>query len=841
MARKQINIRAGFDLAAFSTSQQNLIRGLRKTASQFKQIGKEMSMSITAPLVAMGGLAVKTFAEFEQSMAKVNAVSGATATQFKALNQLAKDLGASTRFTATEVADLMLNYSKLGFSASEIEAMTGATLNLALATGEDLAKSAEVAGSTLRAFGLDADQMLRVTDVMAKSFSSSALDLDRFSESMKYVAPVAAAAGISLEEASAMLSILANNGIKGSQAGTSLRRIITDLGSTGGNVAGAIGNLANKGLTLGNAMDEVGRTAQTALIVLGNGVNQIKPLTTEYENVTDAAKDMAGIMDDTLQGSMLALKSKIEAVAISFGEGMAPAIGKVAEKIGALADWFKNLSPQVQDFILIVAGLAAAIGPLVYGIGLLTSAMAMLALPMAPYIILFAAITAAAVALGVAMAHTSKVFPHVEASIKTMKTSYEKLGEQIGKINDLKKQGVLASGEAIKANIAETRSVLAKTAADVKGAYEKRQALLDELKSRKELHKGKMFTFGTGTTAMTNVVETKKTQESINQLNIEISAAQQQMIAAGQATKDLELQLQSLGKVDLAPVGDKIGKVGKEIKKLGIDLAKGIAASDLQSPAIDAIQKGLKSKGLTFDEPIKIPLEIDIKPIEITQELFDQQAIAAAKRQAADLGEEMGDALSSGLKALATETLISLGEFLGDSLTSKTMMNDQLKNTEEHYDNLIKAAKKNGEDIAKLEQEKADMVAKIQESFTFENRVEDFGRGLLDSIGKFMSQFGEAMIAIGIGQVMLDVAIKSFNPALAIIGGIALVAAGAAISNLSKKGISEGGSGGSSFSGGSGFSSMSGIGANMQPIVLDTRISGRDMIITQGRESQFRR
>jgi archaellum component FlaC len=793
MARKQINIRAGFDLAAFSTSQQNLIRGLRKTASQFKQIGKEMSMSITAPLVAMGGLAVKTFAEFEQSMAKVNAVSGATATQFKALNQLAKDLGASTRFTATEVADLMLNYSKLGFSASEIEAMTGATLNLALATGEDLAKSAEVAGSTLRAFGLDADQMLRVTDVMAKSFSSSALDLDRFSESMKYVAPVAAAAGISLEEASAMLSILANNGIKGSQAGTSLRRIITDLGSTGGNVAGAIGNLANKGLTLGNAMDEVGRTAQTALIVLGNGVNQIKPLTTEYENVTDAAKDMAGIMDDTLQGSMLALKSKIEAVAISFGEGMAPAIGKVAEKIGALADWFKNLSPQVQDFILIVAGLAAAIGPLVYGIGLLTSAMAMLALPMAPYIILFAAITAAAVALGVAMAHTSKVFPHVEASIKTMKTSYEKLGEQIGKINDLKKQGVLASGEAIKANIAETRSVLAKTAADVKGAYEKRQALLDELKSRKELHKGKMFTFGTGTTAMTNVVETKKTQESINQLNIEISAAQQQMIAAGQATKDLELQLQGLENVDLAPLGDKIGTVGKEIKQLGIDFKEGIAASDLQSPAIDAIQKGLKSKGLTFDEPIKIPLEIDIKPIELPQELFDQQAAAAARRQAADLGEEMGDALSSGLKALATEGLTQFGEFLGNVISGGDMT------------------------------------------------IKDFGKGLLDSIGKFMGQFGEAMIAMGIAQVMLDVALKTFNPALAIIGGVALVAAGAAISNLSQKGVSEGGSGGSSFSGGGNFSSMSGIGANMQPIVLDTRISGRDMIITQGRESQFKR
>jgi TP901 family phage tail tape measure protein len=107
---------------------------------------------------------------------------------------------------------------------------------------------------------------------------------------MKYVAPVAAAAGISIEETSAMLSILANNGVKGSQAGTSLRRIISDLGATGDNVSESIANLAKKGLNLADAKDEVGRTAQSALLILSNGVNQIKPLTTEYENVTDAAK-----------------------------------------------------------------------------------------------------------------------------------------------------------------------------------------------------------------------------------------------------------------------------------------------------------------------------------------------------------------------------------------------------------------------------------------------------------------------------------------------------------------------------------------------------------------------
>jgi len=238
---------------------------------------------------------------------------------------------------------------------------------------------------------------------------------------------------------------------------------------------------------------------------------------------------------------------------------------------------------------------------------------------------------------------------------------------------------------------------------------------------------------------------------------------------------------------------DSISDLGKEAAKpikLGIDFSKGIEAANLQTPAIESITKGLKSKGLKFDEPIKAPVQIDIKPIELTQELFDEQAIAAAKKQAADLGEEMGDALSSGLKSLATEGLTQFGDFLGTVISGGDMT------------------------------------------------VKDFGKGLLDSLGKFMGQFGEAMIAMGIAQVMLDVAIKSFNPALAIIGGVALVAAGAAISNLSQKGIDKSGaSNPSSFSGG--YSSMN--TSNMQPIVLETKISGRDLVLVQSRSNNFRR
>jgi TP901 family phage tail tape measure protein len=193
--------------------------------------GKKLTFELTAPIAALGAIAVSTFAEFEHQMSKVKAVSGATGDQFKALEADAKRLGGSTVFTATEVGALQEEFAKLGFTADEITKVTEATLYLAQATGSDLAASAEVAGATLRGFGLDAIETSRVTDVMAMSFNKSALDLSSFADSMKYVAPVAKVAGVSLEETTAMLAVLADRGIKGSQAGTSLRRILTDLGS----------------------------------------------------------------------------------------------------------------------------------------------------------------------------------------------------------------------------------------------------------------------------------------------------------------------------------------------------------------------------------------------------------------------------------------------------------------------------------------------------------------------------------------------------------------------------------------------------------------------------------
>ncbi len=340
-----------------------------KMGRKMQQTGKNLSMKLTAPLAALGAVSFNVFKGFEQEMSKVQAVSGATAEEFAALSQNAKDLGASTMFSAREVASLQTEFAKLGFSATEITKVTGATLALAQASGTDLARAAEVAGSTLRAFGLDASQTNVVTDVMAKSFSTSALDMETFAESMKYVAPVAKSAGMSIQETSAMLAIMADAGIKGSQAGTSLRRIISEIGASGKPTAEALKDLAAQGLNLADAKDEVGRSAQSALLVLAGGVDRIAPLTEEYKNAGGAAQEMADIMGNTAFGASKRLESAMEGLMISIGEIVAVAVVPLIEFLAKAASALNNMSDGAKRAIVIVGGIAAAIGPVIFILG----------------------------------------------------------------------------------------------------------------------------------------------------------------------------------------------------------------------------------------------------------------------------------------------------------------------------------------------------------------------------------------------------------------------------------------------------------------------------------------
>src|SRR5699024_3347329 len=201
MPANELNISIGAEIGGLQKGLNDAEKSLNKFDAKVKKlkdvgqgltsIGKNLSIGLTAPITALGALSVKTFKDFSFGMAQVRAISGATVEEFESLRKSALALGAATAFSASDVAELQLNLSKLGFDPSQINDATDGILDLALAMGEDLAQSAEVAAATIQGFGLDASETNRVTDVMAKSFSSSALDLQKFSIAMSKVAPVA--------------------------------------------------------------------------------------------------------------------------------------------------------------------------------------------------------------------------------------------------------------------------------------------------------------------------------------------------------------------------------------------------------------------------------------------------------------------------------------------------------------------------------------------------------------------------------------------------------------------------------------------------------------------------
>lgn len=321
---EQVLARMAVQIAA-NTAQ--FTQGLNAARSQFKDftstikgLGNVIGVAFGAAALFQGLKAgIGILADFERTMSEVRAITGSTGDEFKSLEQDALRLGRSTKFTATEVGQLQIAYGRLGFTTKEILAATEATLDLAAATGEDLAKSADVAGSTVRGFGLRASETQRVVDVMAASFNKTALGLDNFTESMKYVAPIASAAGATIEETTALLGVLADAGIRGSTAGTSLRKIFTDLSKDGRPLRDRLAELASKGITLNDAFDEVGRTAQTSLLILSKNTQKADELTSAFSNVAGEASRVARIMSDNLTGDVTKLTSAWEGLILKIG------------------------------------------------------------------------------------------------------------------------------------------------------------------------------------------------------------------------------------------------------------------------------------------------------------------------------------------------------------------------------------------------------------------------------------------------------------------------------------------------------------------------------------------
>jgi hypothetical protein len=249
---------------------------------------------------------------FDQAQANLASVLGVNRDEMSGLTEMSKQLGATTKFTASEVSELQLEFAKLGFTQKEIEGVTEATLQLAAASGTDLGNAASITGSTIRAFGLDVSETQRVVDVMAQSFSASSLDIDKFQTAMGSVAPVAASAGLSVEETTAMLGTLTDAGIDASTAGTGLRNVFLELSATGMTFEEAMDKIRNASDKNAVSLDLFGKRGATIGTVLANSGVQIEALTERLNNAGGAAQEMADKQLDTLQGALELLNSAWE-------------------------------------------------------------------------------------------------------------------------------------------------------------------------------------------------------------------------------------------------------------------------------------------------------------------------------------------------------------------------------------------------------------------------------------------------------------------------------------------------------------------------------------------------
>lgn len=302
----------------------------------FASIGKSFKNLAAAAGLTMGitGIfravrdGIGVIKDFDQAQANLASVLGTSRDGMSRLTEQAKELGATTRFTASQVSELQLEFAKLGFSQQEINNVTDATLQLAAASGTELATAAEVTGATLRAFNMSTSETQRVVDVMAKSFSSSSLDMSKFSTAMAAVAPVANSAGFSIEETTALLGTLTDRGIDASTAGTGLRNIFLELTKEGITFEQAMERINNASDKSAASLDLFGKRGATLGVILAENGESVAKLTEELNNSAKAAEEMAEMQKKTLGGSLDLLRSAWEGYILSLDEA-----GGVGEKL----------------------------------------------------------------------------------------------------------------------------------------------------------------------------------------------------------------------------------------------------------------------------------------------------------------------------------------------------------------------------------------------------------------------------------------------------------------------------------------------------------------------------
>ena len=444
----QVFIEIGADPKKFFAALNGLQKRIGQMGASLTNLGTRMATVGTALALPLG-LAMRNFAQFDDAIRATGAVSQASASELQRLTEVARNLGATTSFTAVEVANLMTELGRAGFSPKEIENMTGAVLDLSRATGTDAALSASIMSATLRQFGLGATEATRAADVLTAAANMTNVSVEGLGESLKYAGPVANSLGMSLEDTTAILGVLGNVGIFGSEAGTALRRLGVISAGAGDKLQELFGvsnqDAAGNLKPLITILDEIndvtanmpvaertklmaeafGLLGITSANVLSKSAGGVSDLAAALKTADGVAAKTAKQMDAGLGGSIRIALSAIGETSLAIGDALAPGLQKLVDFIGQVATavtaFVKENEALVISFTKGVAiftasgvallGLGAALSVLSFALGALSAAASLVIVPLVAI-----ASTTVAMTIGFVKA-TAGVIAYASASV----------------------------------------------------------------------------------------------------------------------------------------------------------------------------------------------------------------------------------------------------------------------------------------------------------------------------------------------------------------------------------------------------------------------------------------
>ena len=826
------------DLDKFAKNGSKKLEKFSKSATN---VGKQLSVGLTAPIALLGGQSVRTFAKFDDQMRKVGAIAGATSGELESLTDVAKNLGSTTAFTAKQAAQGLEFMALAGFNTQESIKAIPQVLNLASAAAIDLGQASDIVTDNLSAFNIEAKNAQRVTDVLAKTQSIANTSVQQIGEAFKLVSANANSFGIEVETASAILGAFGDAGIKGSRAGTTFDAVLRDLKDSADNgvvsinnqniaLADAQGNFRNildivsdvqsatSGLTeiqRNNALSSIfqARSIRGVNVILGKGVDATKNYEKQLKNAGGTAEDIAGKIESGLGGSLRKLNSAFQGFAISLGETLAPTVNKLAGFLSELLNKFQALSPATKKVITVVAGLAAAAGPLLIALGAIGSALPLVVSGFAALTGPIAAITASILGVG------GLVF-----GITQLSDSFD--------VAAVKQKSLQKAQEsALQATVNERQEInkLVKIAKSEKVSREKRIEAVKELQTISKKFNGVLKDEKINTEKLTeaseNYIDSLLKQAKVKAAKSQIEKLSKELFKLQSGTKTVGTSM--FENLAFAAKNSLFFWRSTEDQILNTALDIGKEASENQDTAIaktkakiESLKKYISSQGnilagLFGDNNNNNTNDVVNNAIPQRQQISSVTSDTGLQSQGANVNNIIQSKLAGNVDfSKLDEAKNRLNEFAENS---RNIIQNNIGSAFGQIGQLIGKGLAGG--AVKLEQ---------------------FGGIILGTIGNIMVQLGKQALVLGKAIEGIKAALQGLNGFAAIAAGTALIAVGSAFKSKAKSlgnSIGSGGSGIASGGGQSGDRQTAVTSQNFQNNEVVFKIKGRDLVGVLDRNS----